>query len=298
MLETDGPYAGNPCSATDHAHHRNAADSVEMQWRKQAEFYATMRERGVFLHAPDDYLFEGGANKCVLGYAEMQFNLPRDEWLAIARTQLYDNTWIQTPTQGWMFAALEDYHGGGDAAAIEPFKEHPETWEWALASFIGAGVGTCYRGSRLFDTPEIERMVAKWASFWVRHRRILTEDILHVRRPPCPGTALHHVRACYSADDAEAMLYMVYNPTETIVQDSLRVSAYYTGMQEGDAVMVTEADDATTERVVNLGPGALTFGWTEPQSPGLVRKHTGTLKTNAAGKFDIIMGITLVYSLN
>ena len=257
--------------ATDHAHHRNAADSVEMQWRKQAEFYATMRERGVFLHAPDDYLFEGGANKCVLGYAEMQFNLPRDEWLAIARTQLYDNTWIQTPTQGWMFAALEDYHGGGDAAAIEPFKEHPETWEWALASFIGAGVGTCYRGSRLFDTPEIERMVAK--IFWVRHRRILTEDILHVRRPTVSGyDCLCHVSSVLQhPDDAEAMLCMVYNPTETIVQDSLRVSAYYTGMQEGDAVMVTEADDATTERVVNLGgAGANIRGGPEGQANHLV----------------------------
>ena len=186
-----------------------------------------------------------------------------------------------------MFAALEDYHGGGDAAAIEPFKEHPETWEWALASFIGAGVGTCYRGSRLFDTPEIERMVAKWASFWVRHRRILTEDILHVRRPTVSGyDCLCHVSSVLQhPDDAEAMLCMVYNPTETIVQDSLRVSAYYTGMQEGDAVMVTEADDATTERVVNLGRGpALTFG-VDLKAKHItwftVRKHAGTLKANA-----------------
>ena len=42
---------------------QDAADSVEMQWRGQAEFYSLMREHGVFVHAPDDYLFAGGANK-------------------------------------------------------------------------------------------------------------------------------------------------------------------------------------------------------------------------------------------
>ena len=62
VLETDGPYAGNPCGSHDHDHY-DAADSVEMQWRGQAEFYSLMREHGVFVHAPDDYLFAGGANK-------------------------------------------------------------------------------------------------------------------------------------------------------------------------------------------------------------------------------------------
>ena len=189
------------------------------------------------------------------GYEEMQFNLPRDEWLAIARTQVYDNTWVQTPTQGWMFAALEQYHGGGAAAAIEPFSKHKETWEWTLATFIGAGVGTCYRGTQLYDTPEIESMVRKWTTFWVKHRRVLTEDVIHVRRPTVSDyDCLCHVTSILQhPHDAEAMLCMLYNPTKNVVQDRLRVSAYYTGLKEGAKIVLTEKDDASTSETITLG---------------------------------------------
>ena len=50
MLETDGPYCGNPCGSHDHDHY-DAADSVEMQWRGQADFYALMRQHGVCVRA-------------------------------------------------------------------------------------------------------------------------------------------------------------------------------------------------------------------------------------------------------
>ena len=145
MLETDGPYCGNPCAATDHDHY-DAADSVEMQvtltrspisildppsiyiyiyismghpsgmcltqtvlqWRGQVEFYALMRQHGVYVHAPDGYLYAGGANKECGGYEENQMSLPRWQWLSIAHQENYDDTWTETPTQGWMFAPLQD----------------------------------------------------------------------------------------------------------------------------------------------------------------------------------------------
>jgi hypothetical protein len=69
MLETDGPYHGNPCGSHSHDHY-DASDSVEMQWRGQAEFYSLMRQHQVFVHAPDDYLYAGGANKECGGYEE------------------------------------------------------------------------------------------------------------------------------------------------------------------------------------------------------------------------------------
>ena len=28
MLDTDGPYGGQPCTSTNHSHHHDAADSV------------------------------------------------------------------------------------------------------------------------------------------------------------------------------------------------------------------------------------------------------------------------------
>jgi hypothetical protein len=81
MLETDGPYAGNPCAASDHDH-VGAADSIDMQWKGQAQFYSLMREHGVYVHAPDGYLYDGGANKECGGYAENQMSLPRWQWLS------------------------------------------------------------------------------------------------------------------------------------------------------------------------------------------------------------------------
>jgi hypothetical protein len=62
MIETDGPYGGGLCSATNHSHHHGLLDSQYWQTRLQAEFYHKMRRLGVFVNAPDVY-FSQGANK-------------------------------------------------------------------------------------------------------------------------------------------------------------------------------------------------------------------------------------------
>jgi hypothetical protein len=73
-------------------------------------------------------------------------------------------------------------HAGGAAAALEPFAENIEAWEWTLGTFLGHGRGACYRGDRLFDTPLVQSMVTKWTTFWVKYRAILIQDIIHIRR--------------------------------------------------------------------------------------------------------------------
>lgn len=197
----------------------------------------------------------------------MQFNLPRDQWIAISRAQVYDNTWVQTPTQGWMFAALADYHGGGAAAALEPLQAHLQAWNWTLATFVGAGVGTCYRGSRLYDTPAVEAVVAGWMRFWVRYRCILTEDIVHVRRPTGGGLdALMHVSShLQHPDDAVLALAMVYNPSPRAVDEALELDLYYCGApsvrlaeQEQAPEPVALVRDKVTVQV-RLPPHAATY---------------------------------------
>ncbi len=37
------------------------------------------------------------------------------------------------------------------------------------------GVGACYRGDRLYDTPAVQAVVTKWTSFWIKYRDILTQ---------------------------------------------------------------------------------------------------------------------------
>ena len=47
--------------------------------------------------------------------------------------------------KGWTITPLVDYHGGGAAAAFEPLSQHTKAYEFMLAQFLGAGVGSCYR---------------------------------------------------------------------------------------------------------------------------------------------------------
>ena len=41
-----------------------------------------------------------------------------------------------------------------------------QEYEWGLAQYLGAGVAACYRGTRVYDTPETRDMVKKWVSFY------------------------------------------------------------------------------------------------------------------------------------
>ena len=239
MIETDGPYAGQPCAATDHDHY-GVEDSVETQWKGQTAFYSRLRSAGAFVHAPDGYLYEGGANKECGGYQEMQENLPRWQSLSINRQIVHDETFTQTPTQAWQFAPLVDYHGGSNAA-LEPLSEHLRAWEWTLATYLGMGYGACYRGDRLFDTPAVQAMVTRWMSFWVRYRAILIQDVVHVRRPDMQQIdAIMHVDA--NATTSTCALMMVFNPAfgGGNATARIRIPLYYTG--ETEAVMLSQEE--------------------------------------------------------
>jgi len=153
MLETDGPYGGAECSSTNHSHHVGFEDSVYMQTQMTGRFYTDLRSKNVFINQPDNYFYQGG-QKTGMGYSEDQYSLPRWEDLSVSRQGMFDDTYYRTPTQGWMFVPLVDYHGGGDAAAFEPLSEHLQEYEWALAQYLGYGTAACYRGTRLYDTDE------------------------------------------------------------------------------------------------------------------------------------------------
>jgi hypothetical protein len=60
---------------------------------------------------------------------------------------------------------LVEYHGGGEAATLEPLSEHLDAYEGHLAQNLGAGVQACYRGPRLYDTEETKAVVKRWVDF-------------------------------------------------------------------------------------------------------------------------------------
>jgi hypothetical protein len=235
-IETDGPFGGAVCGSHSHDHY-DAHDSVHLQQKGQAEFYATMRANGIYVNAPDDYLFEGGANKVCGGYTMFSSTQSHWEMLQIQRVQMYDALYVETPTMAWMLAPLDPY-GGGGGNGLEPLSQNIEAYNWTLASYLGYGLsGTCFRGHRIYNTPEVAAMVKTWTSFWMQYRQILTRDVIHVKRPDYQSIdAIMHVESNRSA--AVCALVMVYNPTSEQRSTELSLDMWYTG--EAEAVTVAE----------------------------------------------------------
>lgn len=162
-----------------------------------------------------------------MGYREVNWSLPRERQIILGRQNIYDGTWKKTPSMGWMFVPLVQYHGGGDAATLEPLSEHLDAYGAHLALNFGSGVQACYRGPRLNDTNETKALVKKCADFYKEYRDILDSDIIHVRRPDGRDIdCILHVNPHLK----HKALAMIYNPLGHKVEKKLKLPLYYTGL--------------------------------------------------------------------
>jgi hypothetical protein len=206
-----------------------------------------------------------------MGYRETNWSLPRDEQEIIERQNIYDGTWEKTPSMGWMFVPLTEYQGGGEAATIEPLKDHLPHYETRLANLFGAGVQACYRGPRLYDCDATESLVKKWVSFYKEHRAILDSDIIHLRRPDGRDwDGWLHV----NPDLPERALAILYNPLPEGIDRRIRLPLYYTGLtneavvqfENGTRQPLVLARDYSGEITVNIpGHGRTWFTIAGPQ---------------------------------
>ncbi|MCR5162429.1 MAG: hypothetical protein K6C40_00265 [Thermoguttaceae bacterium] len=241
IFENDGPYPGDFCEATDHPGHHDKSDSVWVQWKAQADLYKFCCANGIYVNQPDGYFFSGG-NKTGMGYRERNWSLPRAEQLIIERQNIYDGTWDKTCSMGWMFVPLTQYHGGGAAATIEPLCEHLPHYDGRFANLIGAGVQACYRGPRLYDTPETLAVVKKWVDFYKAHRQVLDADFVHLRRADgrdWDGWLKVNPQA------REKGLAFFYNPLTEPIERTISVPLYYTGLTGKATVAVNGLDPQT-----------------------------------------------------
>ena len=162
-----------------------------------------------------------------MGYREVNWSLPRAQQEIIERQNIFEGTWNKTPSMGWMFVPLTQYHGGGAAATIEPLNEHLDHYNQRLANLFGAGVQACYRGPRLYDTDSTRNVVKKWVDFYKKHRQILDSDIIHLRRPDgSDWDGFLHV----NPSTEEKGLLMLYNPLNYKITRRLEIPVYYTGL--------------------------------------------------------------------
>jgi hypothetical protein len=236
ILEHDGSYPGDVCASTSHPGHRDLADSQWTQWRAITALYHWCREQGIYLNVPDWY-FLNGSNKTGMGYREVNWSLPRDRQLLLGRQNIYDGTWEKSPSMGWMFVPLVEYHSGGEAATLEPLNEHLDDYAAHLAQNFSAGVQACYRGPRLFDTPATKAVVSRWVAFYKEYRHILDADVIHVRRPDARGIdCLLHVNPRLPV----CGLAVVHNPQDEPAYQQLRLPLYYTGIEQ--VALVRERD--------------------------------------------------------
>ncbi len=242
LLEHDGSYPGDVCASTSHPGHRGLEDSQWSQYRQISEFYGWARQRGLYLNVPDNY-FLAGSNKVAMGYRESNWSLPRAQQHIHARQNMFDGTWLKTPSMGWMFVPLVEYQGGGAAATIEPLREHLADYDQHMANAFGFGVQACYRGPRLYDSPETKAVVLRWVGWFKRYRAILESDIIHVRR--ANGRTLDAILHVNPALETRG-LAMVYNPTDEERTEDLVFPLYYAGL-EGSATVAQE--DGPPERV-------------------------------------------------
>jgi hypothetical protein len=244
LLEHDGSYPGDVCASTNHPGHDGLQDSRWRQWRQLTDFYQWCRGRGVYLNIPDYYYLSGG-NKCGMGYREVNWSLPRAQQVIHTRQNIYDGSWTKTPSMGWMFVPLTQYHGGGAAATIEPLDEHRDHYERMLYSNLALGVQACYRGPRLYDTDRTRDLIEHWVDWYKRYRGILESDLIHGRRADARDLDwMLHVNPKL---ERKGML-VVFNPLTVDVKRTLKVNLYYTGLSE--SAEVREQDESSAQHLL------------------------------------------------
>ena len=238
FIEIDGPYhfytcTGNKPGQTEHLH-KGLSDSRYCQWlRSTVDVGRRLKELGIYVNAPD-WLFLSGTNKCAVGYEEIAFSQPRMTQILMNRIYNYMGTYHKTPSMGWSFLPVEEYHGGGDAAKFEPLTEHLAEYDWALAQAAASGVWPCVRGRRLFDGERCRAVVKYWTDVIRKHRRLLNSNTIHAY-PPKPGKNLQtaedmDVILQENCDTPDKLFMMVCNQTEETRTKTFLLPAFYTGL--------------------------------------------------------------------
>ena len=240
-FEHDGSYPGDVCASTTHTHHKGLNDSQWYQFYQIAGLYRWMCANGIYTNVPDFYLLNG-TTKTGIGYRETNWSLPRDRQIIHGRQVNYEGTWDRMASSCWTFVPLVEYHGGGKDATLEPLSEHLYEYRMHMIQNYGAGVQACYRGPRLYDTPETKAMVVEIIDWYKKYRNILNSDIIHLRRPDGRDwDGMMHV----NTKEKTKGFALFYNPTNEDIVRTIELPLYYTGLTETAKIREKEGTDVT-----------------------------------------------------
>jgi hypothetical protein len=212
VIETDGPYAGYPCTSTTHEYHEGANDALRVNWERQMLFYQGCVARNMFIEAPDWYYY-GGNSLVSMGYRESNAGLPVALQTVIDRQTIFDATWWRTPGMSW------------NDGMFSPPLSTPNLYQTVFANYFGAGTPGQF-WMPLYDSSTFS-LVQGWVNWFKKYRPILMSDIIHVKR--ADGRALDcwlHVNPSLPT----CGLAMVFNPTANAVMTYFTLPLYYTGV--------------------------------------------------------------------
>lgn len=238
-FENDGSYPGNVCASAVHAHHKGLKDSQWKQRKQIAGLYEWMCENGIYTNIPDyGYMLNGGT-KVGIGYREVNWSLPRERQLVLGRQVMFDGLWERLPSMCWTFVPLTQYHGGGAAATLEPLNDHLDDYKAHMFQNYGSGVQACYRGHRLYDTNKTKKTVKEVVAWYKKYRDILNSDVMHLRRPDGKDwDGIMHV----NPELKEKGLVLLYNPTDDVIEKTIDIPLYYTGIENKAIIREKESE--------------------------------------------------------
>ena len=144
MLETDGPFEGASCYATNVSDFVSPRNSQSRQVQAIIGFYQTLKERyNTYLTVPDPYELTSGVNKEPIGYTDTYCHIDSsgsgsvaDVWkyLNIGRAYYYDGLYHYPPTGGWTTFDMEHVDNQPPGVPITPPRLN--MLEWALAQYV------------------------------------------------------------------------------------------------------------------------------------------------------------------
>ena len=193
-------------------------------------------ETGIYINVPDYYILNG-STKVAIGYREVNWSLPRERQLIHTRQLNYRCTWERIPSSLWSFVPLVEYFGGGEAATLEPLKDHLAEYRALMFQNYGAGIQACYRGPRLYDSEETRQVVKDIIGWYKKYRDILNSDIIHLRQPDARDwDGIMHV----NPELKEKAFAIFYNPTDSEMIRTIKVPLYYSGLEKTASVREQE----------------------------------------------------------
>jgi len=225
-------------------------DSQVLQWQNNVDFYVDLKaEFNLVLRVPDPYTLQSGINQQPMDYTDalgrVLGNGGLTQFNAYARMYLNDGTYHYNPTAAW--AAV---------ASLDLFKpnvgQNLVLMDWNWAQFLGQGAcHSLYQGETIYDTVAGMKLTQKWVSFFYDHQRILTRDMIHVRRVDSRSyDCLMHAEPGIDAN--ERAFGTVFNPTSRTLNVTVPVPLYYANFSIGDTVILTRSDVRPASRTYVL----------------------------------------------